>query len=212
MWLQLLEFKRIKDKHGRDILHYKGEMVYIKNKQIAQKWIDTEAAVDVRFISEDVPKDTGILLLNEGRIPKWAKALELPVTVGDPSVPYAYTIIWNPGVQPQGALMATALRVVAKHGWDLAVPIYSYHKLARDCGRPEARLRTKSVIHDLRVPCYNPGLMFIKRNDRTTALIERWQEEKKVEYPDDRLSFLRALWHVKPFILPLPVLWIKARA
>lgn len=209
MWVQLLKYQRIQNKAGQHIMHYPGEMVYVKNKKVCAGWIKNEIAIDIRVAAKDVPDDTGILVLGNGRVPKWAEALELETAAGGASLPFAFTILWDPKTRPQGALIVSALKVISRHAWDLAVPIYSYHKLARDCGRPEERIRTKAVIHDLRVPVYNPGLMFVERNERTEALISDWIAEKVYPESDNRLAFMRALYHVKPYILPLPTLWIK---
>ena len=211
MWRELLvPYLRLHDEHGRWKMHYKGEPVFVKNKKIAKELIKKKKAVDSRVVARELPEETGILLLGSGRIPKWAVALELETAAGGPGLPFAYTILWNPTVKPQGALLITvALKTIAKTGWEIAVPIYSYNKLARDCGTSAERKLTKAVIHDLRVPVYNPGLMFVERNERTEALMSQWITEMSHEGFDNRLAFMRALYKVKPFILPLPTIWVK---
>jgi len=208
MWLQLLTFQRIHDKHGRYILHYAGETVFMKNKAKAKELIKAKRAVDLRQVAKEIPEDTGILLLGSGRIPAWATALELEQAAGGPSLPFEYTIMWHPAVKPQGTLITVAIKTVATTGWEIAVPIYSYNKLARDCGTEAERALTKAVIHDLRVPVYNPGLLFVQKTERTEALMSQWIVEMSHEGFDNRLAFMRALYITKPMILPLPTIWI----
>ena len=211
MWLQLLTYQRLHDKSGRWHMHYQGETVFMKNKKKAKELIKAGKAVDLREVAKELPKETGILLLGSGRIPKWAQALELETAAGGPGLPFAYTVLWDPKIKPQGTLITIALKTIAKTGWEIAVPIYSYHKLACDCGRPEEQVLTKAVIHDLRIPVYNPGLMFVERNERTLDLMSQWVTEMSHEGFDNRLAFMRALYIVKPVILPLPTIWIKKR-
>ena len=211
MWVQLLTYQRLHDKRGRYKLHYAGETLHIKNKKIAAKLIKQKKAVDLREVAKELPNETGILLLGSGRVPKWAEALELETAAGGPGLPFAFTVLWDPKIKPQGTLITVALKTIAKTNWEIAVPIYSYHKLARDCGRPEERALTKTVIHDLRVPVYNPGLMFVERTERTEALMSHWITEMSHEGFDNRLAFMRALYITKPRILPLPTIWIKKR-
>jgi len=209
MWVQLLTYQRLHDKRGRYILHYAGETVHIKNKEVCAKLIKEKKAVDLRKVAAELPEETGILLLGGGRIPKWATALELETAAGGPALPFEYTILWDPKVKPQGTLITVALKTVAGTGWEIAVPIYSYHKLAKACGTKEERALTKAVIHDLRVPVYNPGLMFVQRTERTEALMSQWITEMSHPGFDNRLAFMRALYKVKPIILPLPTIWVK---
>ena len=205
MWIQLVQYKRFKDKSGRFVLHYPGEVLDIKNKALCKELIANKVAVDMRMAGKQIPEDSGVLMRRSGRVPEWVTALEMQVDHGAPALPFSYTIIWNPSVEPRQDMLVPTLSVLKRCAWDIAAPIYSYGKLANKIGNAQERARLKGVIHDLRVPCYNVGLLFCKRNERTTAVIERWTRIGG----DERLAFLQAVYEIKPFLLPLPQGWIR---
>ena len=56
MWVQLLTYQRLHDKRGRYILHYAGETVHIKNKEVCAKLIKEKKAVDLRKVAAELPE------------------------------------------------------------------------------------------------------------------------------------------------------------
>jgi hypothetical protein len=99
------------------------------------------------------------------------------------------------------ALIPVGLNLLEK--WEIAVPISDYNLLARDIGTDEERARTKELIHDLRVPVYDTRLIFARNCVAVEQLFEMWHKEQG----DERLSFLRCLYVVKPYVLALPSIW-----
>lgn len=93
-----------------------------------------------------------------------------------------------------------------QHGWQVVVPLVDYDTLARDVGSAEDRRRTEEMIHDLRVPVYDPRVVFARRCEATRELMAAWKKEKAGH---DGLAFLRALHRVKPLVNALPPFWIK---
>lgn len=89
-------------------------------------------------------------------------------------------------------------------GWQIVVPLEDYDVLARDVGSEEDRARTEEMIHDLRVPVYDPRLIFARRCEAAKDLLATWEEEG-----GDELAFLRALHRVKPLVNALPPFWIE---
>ncbi len=208
MYIKLLKYRRFQESGGRWVLHYPGVILDIKNKKLCKQLIKEKVAVDMSIAARDIPKGCGLLMFRTGPAPEWAKALELEMATGGPRLPFAYTIIWNQRCRPNPEFLSTTLMLLRDRAWEIAVPLYSYTKLTNRLGSEAERKATEALVHDLRVPYYNTDLMFVKRNKRTEELMTRWVEERKGT-SDDKLAFMRALYKVKPFILPLPTIWIK---
>lgn len=210
MYIKLLQYRRFQEAGGHWVLHYPGEILAVKNKGLCKELIKKGVAVDMGVAAEDLPKGCGLVMRQDGPIPSWVTALEMEMATGEPRLPFAYTIIWNPRSVPNPEFLTLTIGTLRERGWDLAVPLYSYTKLTDKLGSAEERKATKALIHDLRVPYYNTDLMFIKRNDRTKELITRWAEERQGT-TDEKLAFIRALYQVKPFILPLPTICLRKK-
>lgn len=120
-------------------------------------------------------------------------------------VPENTLLIWDGVIPIPRERLDAGMKLIEK--WDLAVPLCDYDTLAMHIGTQEDRDYTQSVIHDLRVPVYETGLMFIQMNTTTQALLEMWQREER-QGDEKRLAFLRALYRVKPLILALPHTWV----
>jgi len=208
VYIKLIKHKRFMQPDGRWKLYYVGTIMDIKNKKLCKDLIKKKIAVDMSVAARDIPTGCGLLMSRPGPIPAWARALELEMATGGPRLPFAYTIIWNQRCVPSPEFLTTTLSLLRDRGWDMAVPLYSYTKLTNKLGSEEERKKTEALIHDLRVPYFNTDLMFVKRNKRTEALMTCWAEERRGT-SDEKLAFLRAVYMTKPFILPLPTLWIK---
>jgi len=83
--------------------------------------------------------------------------------------------------------------------------------LAQDVGTPAERKRTAKLTLDLRIPLYEPGLLFIRSSEAGLALLETWRAECQ-RGDDERLAFLRALHIVKPKFCALPRSWLAEEA
>lgn len=210
MYIKLLKYRRFQEGGGRWVLHYPGEILDLKNKKLCKELCKAKVAVDMSIAARDIPAGCGLLMWREGPVPEWARALELEMATGAPRLPFAYTIIWNQQCRPNPEFLSTTLMLLRDRGWDMAVPLHSYTKLAERLGSEAERKATEALVHDLRVPYFNTDLMFIKRNKRTEDVMACWAQEK-VDTSDDKLAFLRAVYQAKPFILPLPTEWIRKK-
>jgi len=95
--------------------------------------------------------------------------------------------------------------------WDAAAPLWRYGVLAADVGTKGERQRTAKLTLDLRIPLYEPGLLFIRSTEAGLALLETWRAECR-RGDDVRLAFLRALHIVKPRFCALPRSWLAEEA
>jgi len=208
MWVQLTCKKNIEVK-GKMRTYNPGDWVDV-GKQTALYWISEGSAwipegKAVNLMSVDCgvflwgDKDTGVERLGD-------YAGKIDVESGDwPALPWVKTMIYNPGLQLRRDLVPIGFSLLDT--WQAAVPIWDYDKLALDLGDQAERDRTVGIIRDLRVPAYATDLMFVKRSDDTQRLMDVWRDEHW-QGNDPRLSFLRALYQVRPVILALPTTWI----
>jgi len=184
-----------------------GETLFMKNKAVCQKLIRDGVAVDVADAALDVPPGTGVLARRKlGAEPYWITALNLGVEVATKGLhlPFALSILWDPRYSPRQLDLAPTFRVLRRHEWDMAVPIKSYDRLTKHrAAKPEEKQRTRKLIRDDRVPYYNTALIFAKRNERTSKLVRVWSDAMQAG-DDECLSFMRAVYQVKPYLLPLP--------
>lgn len=127
----------------------------------------------------------------------------LEVVEGDIELPFARTLLWDPSAPLRSELIPIGFHRL-ESGWQIAVPLLSYEKLASNIGTPKDRARTAKVIPDLRIMVYDTRLVYIKKCDDTQRLIDLWSKEPG----DERLGFLRALFAVKPIICALPQKWV----
>ena len=210
MLIRLLQPCRFPDKHGRSRLHYIGDVVDVKNKAMVQKLIKQRRAVDMAAEAKGLPKGVGVLARGATVLAPWVRALNVEVATGGLGLPFAYTLIWDGKVKPRPEFLVVTFEVLARTDWEVAVPLYSYDKLAVSMGTAEERARTKKLIHDVRVPTYRSELLFVQRNERTEKLIAAWKREM-ANGADERLAFMRAVYRIKPYLLPLPCMWIAKR-
>lgn len=205
MWIQLTKYQRLPGDQGKDLLHYPGEVVNVKNRAFCKKLIDSGVAIDVSASSQEMPGDAGVLIRSKIKVPAWTEAFALDVKFGNISLPFEHTLIWSPPKPPKQQYIIVSFKIL--QNWDVLVPVRSYDKLVAQLGTAEERARMKKIVRDLHVPFFSTGVMFVKRNERTEELITLWKSEIP-KWSDERLAFLCAVYKVKPFILPLPTDWI----
>jgi hypothetical protein len=121
-------------------------------------------------------------------------------------LPWARTLIWQSDIRLRIEFIAAGFGLLER--WEIAVPLLSAQGLASEIGSESERAITADVVHDLRVPVYQPGVLFVRKSEATQELLTVWQAEQ-MKGKDDRLSFLRAVYQVKPLILALPATWIE---
>lgn len=130
------------------------------------------------------------LQLQQGR--KWELAWERTLFVSG-----EYTVPWD--------LLPSGFHFLQR--WDAAAPLWRYGMLAEDLGTNGERKQTIKLTLDLRIPVYEPGLLFVRANKAGRALIKAWRAEC-LQGDDERLAFLRALHIVKPRFCALPRSWL----
>jgi hypothetical protein len=90
--------------------------------------------------------------------------------------------------------------------WQVVAPLYDT-LLAIRCGDEEERRLTEQIIHDLRVPVYETGIIFMRKCEETINLLQLWRDE--LQRGDSPLAFMRALYVAQPMILALPSAWLN---
>lgn len=205
IWVQLLAMKHV-DNNGTQKRYQPGDWVCI-GKQTAMRWV---AAGEARIPNAI---KNGLLMAGSG-IGVWGRPdaqPQLPDIEFTPlpeklSLPYHLTCLWQPPYKLKTDGLAAGFDLLKV--WQVACPLWNYDVLAKDVGSAVAQERTKSVVHDLRIPVYDIRLIFLRRCPETEQLVEQWNEERE-SGDHDQLTFLRALYIVKPLILALPMTWTQ---
>jgi hypothetical protein len=209
MWIQLLRSQQV-EKNGKSRTYYPGDWVDV-GKQTALRWIADGAARSGKPLAIDnIISGCGVVVLGDAG---YAGKLEgvapgLAMTQADaPDLPYARTLLWQTSFSLRPELVPLGFKLL--EAWEVAAPIVSYDELAIHVGTSEARERTQAVVRDLRVPLYEPRLLFVKRCRAGRELLDCWAAER-ASGDDDRLCLLRALYQVKPLLCALPITWSKS--
>lgn len=210
-WIQLLSIQHF-EKAGISRTYYPGDWIDI-GLQSAQRLVTDGLA---RFAT---PQKLGAVLAGCGMVlsgtPAGANKLRAAyptlaiAPAGANGLPYARTLFWDADLPLRPELVRVGFGLLST--WEVAVPLASYQELAAHVGTPGARERTAAVVRDLRVPLYEPRLVFVRRCRSGEALLDAWQSERD-SGDEPRLCLLRALYTVKPLVCALPVSWITKSA
>jgi hypothetical protein len=201
VWVRLKSLQHI-GVNGKLVTFHPGEWVQV-GKQQANAWLTTGAADRPDMPDMRVLADCGVVV--SGNAAKVKSLLPgLDVAEGEPYLQFNKTLLWDSAVNLRPELIVSGFNFLDT--WEIASPIGSYEVLARDIGSEADRMRTETVIRDLRVPWYECRVLFLRQCRATRELLEAWRVER--EAGDDRLAFLRALYSTKPLILALPATWI----
>jgi len=115
------------------------------------------------------------------------------------------TLFAAAGVAVPWDLLAAGFKLLSR--WDAAAPLSGV--LARDLGTEADRARTLAVLFDLRVPAYDPRLLFVRDSSAGRALLAEWRAQcSGFDRGNESLAFLRALAAVKPLFCALPHVWL----
>jgi hypothetical protein len=200
VWVQAITNYHLDD-HGKLVTKVPGDWFELggqdaKNAQAAGQIVIHNPV----YRDALIPPESGIVL----RKPIKFVYESVPITVSaTPVLPYSKNLIWHPDFGLDVGLIPVGLSLLDR--WEIAVPISDYNLLARDIGTDEEREQTVKVIHDLRVPVYDTRLIFARNCLAIQQLFEAWLKEAG----DERLSFLRCLYQIKPYVLALPSIWLK---
>ena len=93
--------------------------------------------------------------------------------------------------------------------WEIIAPYRPYQELAKDLVKGHQQEEIDALgIPDLRIPVFDPRLVFMKGTAKAQKTWTRYQILRKLW--DPRIAFLAAVWENKPCIKPLPAgKWIK---
>ncbi len=151
----------------------------------------------------------GIVCRGAIEIPRPARGAGWQVIMSDSDeIPWPQTLFISPPVNVPWDLLDTGFDFL--DSWECAAPVWRYDVTAADVARGDDVKRTQALLHDLRVPLYAHELLFARDCDSARALLATWRvESAAVADGDARLSFLRALYIVKPFFLALPRSWLS---
>ncbi len=213
MWVRLKVIKVI-DRSGKNHTYHPGDWVDV-GKQTALLWMSSGDADIPSFRREKfMVGEAGVVVVGventtpfEDRFGLTKLTLSL-IGSETPYIAFNKTMCWNTKVPLRVELVAAGFSFLDT--WEIAAPIYSYDELAIHVEGDAARARTQKVIRDLRVPMYDTRLFFIRHCENTQRLFAAWQTENETG-DDDRLTFLRAYYAVKPLMLALPVTWVNER-
>lgn len=207
MWIRLRCIMHI-ERAGKMVTYRPGDWVDV-GKQQALLWLSRGDAEIPSFKREHQSAgELGVVIQAErldAYVPQFELTqLTLQYVAGSPQLAYPRTLCWNPQAPLRPELVGPGFGFL--DNWEIAMPIASYSELALHVGSEEARARTRIVIRDLRVPLYDTSLIFARRCEATERLFQQWGIEGE-SGDDDRLTFLRAFYQVKPLMLALPATW-----
>lgn len=208
MWVQL-KVKKQFQVAGSTVRYQPGDWVDIGNSNMVRRMLANGEAVVPRYAGKGLlPRGSG-LVMHGMRVDATAIvkkfAAELPVEYrSEIELAFDRTIIWYPALPLRTELIPAGLFILDT--WHIALPLNDYKVLAANVGEPEEQDRTRAVIRDLRVMTYDTRLMFVRRCKETIALFDEWAVQHQVG-DNKALSFLRALYIVKPLVLALPLTW-----
>ena len=211
MYVQLKQPKQI-ERFGKPTQFKAGDWADI-GEQLAKQWLaDGTVHIPEQKVTQLLSSGCGLNITGPVPptiLPRLQESDRLGITESDgPGLPYPQTCIWNPAVVLRPELLPVGFAQL--NTWQVACPLWDYSELACHMGNEAEKERTEAVIRDLRVPMYDTRLMWVRRCGDTQRLIDQWRAER-TDGEDDKLAFLRALYHVKPMILALPVTWAGKR-
>lgn len=204
MWVRLKSIQYL-SVNGRPEPHYPGEWVEVGG-QLGRQWLATHQAD--RPDLPDINALPGCGVLVKGALEQVESLLSgIDVVSSDqPEMLFSKTLFWNTTTKLKPEFVPAGFNFLER--WEVAAPLASYERLAADIGEEADRRYTVEIIRDLRVPYYNPDILFFRRCEGAKDFLTAWAEEQE-EGGDSRLAFLRALYRVKPLLQPLPVEWLQ---
>ncbi len=203
MWVRLKSVQYI-SRHGKQVTCYPGGWVE-GGKQLALSWLATDQAERPDLPNLEIIVGCGVVAREADTRMIKSRLPGLDVVSGESTLAFERSLLWDPAANFRVELATAGFEMLKT--WEVAVPLASYEVLARDIGDEEERASTRAVIRDLRVPFYEPRVLFVRRCRAARELLVAWREEGEAG-GDGRLAFLRALYRVKPLVLALPTTWV----
>lgn len=214
-WARCITIVRTTDEHGNLKTYHPGEFVPLRNQALRFYLANGQVELDptVRYDGALALDGCGIVVTggdfeNAQKYVAQKNLCGIEMVDDVMGLHFPRTLLWDGQCHLRLDLLPAGFFRLTT-GWQVAAPIYSYKKLARDLSTEADRERTVGIVRDLRVPVYDARTVYVRRCGDTERLIETWRDERE-HGDDDRLAFLRALYLVKPVICALPPTWIKA--
>ena len=205
-WVQLLQLKHI-ERNGKRVVYHRGDFVQVGN-QTALHWIAEGSARSLTAdISEYVPDgdSLGVYLIAHPEVGrKILKDSSIQIDHGEPRIPWDFTFLWNPDAPLRPELLPVGFSLLET--WEFACPLLPYEQLACTIGSQDEQDKTKDLIGDLRIPLYDPRMMFTRKTETTEWIISNWQTAIGNGH-NTHHALLRAIYVAKPLLLALPPTW-----
>jgi len=190
-----------------------GDWFEVHNQEmlelLARRAVNTTAQV---IKAEFKLKDAGVLLLPGAQAPSDIEDTGVEVKHADTiELPWSLTAVLD-----KGALTTTTSTLLGLMridcdddypAWEMAAILESATELARDVGTVQEKERTLAIVGDLRVPIYNPSMVWIRRTTETENVIQLWNAEK-AQGTERHHAFLRAIYQHGVMLCTLPANWI----
>lgn len=208
---------------GHPVTYYPGDSVKV-GRQTAEEWILRGIAVDAYGQVEPLAREMdarvatgeyGIVILaqpedvyTEALLPLLSK---VSVTYGEIGLPYLYNFIWDP-VEPVSTQLINYgwLRISQlnpkEERWSMAASLTSLDDTLLDYGDEEDKEKALTLLGDLRVPVYKPGLLWIYRTRETEKFVEEYKHQLALGGSKHH-CFIRALYKCQVKICTLPTDW-----
>jgi len=203
VWVKAITINYITNEHAEMETKHPGDWFQLPKGAARQRVATGQVEIcNPATLNLVIPPESGIVCI--GAQPDIQTTLE--IKSGDPQLAFERTLIWDPQIFLNTKLLPAAFSLLDK--FEVLVPITDYNRLAKEYGTAAEREKTAALIPDLRVPVYEPGMMFLRRAIATEQLIDLYLSDLQAG-GDPHLSLLRALWEVKPYILALPTIWVE---
>lgn len=211
VWVRALGTVFYEEK-GRQEQALPGDWIQIGKHQ-ARAWL-VQGVVEIpephrRAEIQDL--DRGGVVVRADEMPDVAFGL-LRHALGKPSLPYDYTILWEPSLPvtiqalEMGLMRLSGAELAPKDSWEALATLVSLTLLASDVGSPGEQCKTEEVVGDLRLPVYDTRLLWIRKTPATENLIAMWASEL-AKGSDEQHSFLRSLYSSRIMMCTLPPGW-----
>lgn len=222
-YVKIKEIKRIRQ-GGQLQTYHPGDTVEV-GKQTALSWILDGSASDpfeqvgpAAYERDNVEfGEYGIHILDsEGSVSPtyFDRVMEaVPVSYGEPDIPYEHTFLWNPLVPVSPQLLNYGWLRISKDNppqerWEMAATLLRIELTAADVGTAEEKQGTEKLIGDLRLPVYESGLLWIRQCPNSQKVIRSY-----AKYLDKGVhryhAFLRALYSERAMLCTLPLDWTR---
>ena len=138
---------------------------------------------------------------------------KLIFTQGEPAITHNFTIIWKPPSLVVPCAVETGLARLHSfedtdaEPWEMVAILASETEWADSFGSDEERAKTEDAIGDLRIPVYDVNMLWVRKTERTEAVIARWLVELR-QGADEQHAFLRALYAEHVLMCTLPANWV----